>query len=571
MRDAGKVEPRGYVFVAGPGRHHDSHQQHRPDMRDIIGAGGSGSIPSGVHWSEADSMGVSGGGGGTGTGGDGGGRGAFVYTRIDRGNSRSYHTDGSTSAHQTTTHRRADPLTSGGGQWDQWGWRQKATISILSLLSGLTYGYNTGVVSPALVELTDNHGWSSQSLAAALFSSAPSIGAFFACLLIAAPLTYHFGRRKVLVLGGLMSAVGAGVSAAVTPDLDFLGLLLVWRILLGGGIGILSVVCPLHVAEVSPPEKRGRYLSWFQFSVTLGITFGYLFGFSVRLLIRDWRMMLGAGAIPAVALVLFVSIFLPESFVWLEEQENMQGGMGDDSSYYSSQKMSTLRIYKEKFKPSHLVSPKRQHWPKLLFGVTLGMALQLTGINAILYFATDILKEPLTSMGADHEYASHIAVTLLGGFNSLCSLLFIYTADCIGRRPVYLIGILIMIISDCMLGISILLPSEYDWKGHVTAISCVTFIFGFAGFGIVYWIIINEIFVIEAKDYGVAYSTASNWFFNIAVSITFLITDSGGIFLAYACVGLFALVFGYLWMPENKQKTLDEIKFMTSQYTPIML
>lgn len=348
------------------------------------------------------------------------------------------------------------------------------------------------------------------------------IGAFVGAL-FAGKLSDHFGRRPAKLITAAIFIVGI----LITTFANSLTTFTLGRFITGWGVGLTSVIAPLYLAEISSPEKRGFVVGLNQLMLTIGVLVAYLvnFAFSAS---GQWRWMFALGMIPA-----FVQLI---SFSFIEE----------------------TAAWKEK-------NTKDLHWknillPKYRFLIVVGMILsalqQLTGINAIVYFAPEIFSKA----GFSSLSVSLMATIGLGIMGVLSTILSMSLIDKIGRKKLLLIGITGNAVSLFILALAFFTHSTY-----MPAISILT-LFGFMiffgiGLGPVLWVVLSEIYPLQIRGAAMSLAVFVNWVCNTIVAFTFLdlliFLGAGQTFIIYSIIGILGWFFIYRYLPETKGKHLE--------------
>ncbi|HET9146607.1 MAG TPA: sugar porter family MFS transporter [Acetobacteraceae bacterium] len=434
-----------------------------------------------------------------------------------------------------------------------------AFIAIIAGLGGLLFGYDTGVISGALLYIRHVFHLSAtmQGVLVSVALAAAAIGAAFA-----GGLSDAFGRRVVLLVTAVIFVLGALLSAVAWS----LGVLLVGRILVGGAIGVSSMLTPLYLAEMAPPERRGGIVTINQFYITLGILVSYIVGFLLSHAGNGWRWMLGLGSLPGI--ILFIGmVLLPESPRWLmghgraEQAERalryLRGGADVTEEYRTLR--HDIAAEQEGTAPWSEVFARRARMP-LIIGVGLAIFQQVTGINTVIYFAPTIFQ----SAGLPSASVSILATAGVGLVNVIMTVVAMRLLDRVGRRLMLLWGLGGMLATLLILAICfwIGLGGALSW---ITVASVAAYVAFFAiGLGPVFWLLIAEIFPLAVRGRGMSLATIANWAFNMIVSITFLDLVNGigrgPTFLIYAIMTLVTIVFTWFLVPETKGRSLEEIE-----------
>jgi sugar porter (SP) family MFS transporter len=414
------------------------------------------------------------------------------------------------------------------------------------------------VIAGALLFITPEFDLS--SLESGLVVAAVPIGAVGGAI-FAGRLSDRYGRRLMILISSVVFAAGAIVSG-VAPDSE---VLVIARLVVGVAIGIASATCPVYISEVAPPDIRGRLVTFFQLSVTVGILVAYLVGLAFDAS-EGWRWMLALGAVPALVLGLGM-LRMPQSPRWL-----VMAGL----DYQARAVLEKIReddpaaIDRELEEIGESLAEDAGSWrdllkpvarAALLVGIGLAILQQVSGINTVIYYAPTIIQ----FTGVDSSGAAILAAVGVGIVNVVMTLVAIRLLDRAGRRPLLLGGTLVMGTALAGLGL-IFLGSDHTTADSVIAVAALMlYVAAFAiSLGPIFWLLNAEIYELRVRSKAAAVGTMANWLFNFIVSLTFLllIEDLGqsGTFFLYA--GVCALTFLFCWklVPETKGKPLEEIQ-----------
>jgi MFS transporter, SP family, galactose:H+ symporter len=444
-------------------------------------------------------------------------------------------------------------------------------IASVAALGGLLFGYDTGVISGALVFIRHVMSLSPtmQGIVVGIALGGAAIGAAFVGY-----LSDRAGRRRVILCAGLMFIAGAVISA-VAPGVV---VLVIGRFLVGLAIGVASMLTPLYLAEIAPARDRGAIVSLNQLCITAGILVSYLVGFALASATGGWRWMLALGAVPGIVLSLGMLV-LPESPRWLAghgrvlDAESVLQRLRGTASV--SEELATLRqdIAREDRKLTsgwELLAPRLRR--PLIIGVGLAMFQQITGINTVIYFAPIIFQ----SAGLSSAATSILATAGVGAVNVVMTIVSIWLIDRLGRRQLLYwslggMAVTLFVLSGAFFAGT---SGELAW---IAVLSVAAYVGFFAiGLGPVFWLLIAEIFPLALRGRAMSLATVANWGFNLIVSATFLnlvgALGSPGAFLVYGVLSLVALAFVAMTVPETKGRSLEQIEAAldggTSQHVP---
>ncbi len=433
-----------------------------------------------------------------------------------------------------------------------------AYIAATAALGGLLFGYDTGVISGALLFLREAFHLSSLMLG--VVTSIALAGAAGGAA-IAGRLADRFGRRLSLLGTATVFVVGAILSALAAN----LTLLLAGRLLVGFGIGGASMLTPLYLAEIAPARERGALVSFNQLAVTLGILVSYLVGYALSAS-GAWRWMLGLGAVPGVILTVGM-LLLPETPRWLaghghtaKARAALRRLRGRDVDIEAEVRQLPADLTSEtQAMPESRLGHAAARLP-LIVGIGLAVFQQVTGINTVIYFAPMIFQ----ASGQSSASAAILATAGIGVVNVGMTLVAIWLVDRVGRRVLLLSGLSGMAVSLCLLALGFLL-GKGTASGWLTAASLAAYVGSFAiGLGPVFWLLISEIFPLAIRGRGMSAATIANWLANLVVALTFLdlvdLLGHPGVFFLYAALTLGALLFARALVPETRGLGLEAVQ-----------
>jgi len=435
-------------------------------------------------------------------------------------------------------------------------------VLVVVLLSGALFGYDQGVISGALEGIQRSLKLSPTLLE--VVTSWVTLGAL-AGSLAGGEIADRLGRRTALLAAAGLFAAGAAVEA-FAPNVT---ILVAGRLVVGFGVGVAAVAAPLYAAELAPAEHRGRFVSAYQLAITIGIFLAYLIDQALAS-DREWRIMLGVSAVPA--LLLLVAI-LPavESPRWL-----VRMGQRDRArdSIVRARPWVDPDVRLKSIEDSLRDEPPNASWSEvfapawrrpLTIGIGLAVFQQITGINAVIYYSDRIFA----AAGFSSPQAQTMATTwAIGAVNVVATLIAVAFIDKLGRRPLLLAGLAGMCVSLAAVGLAFFSAGTAAMSptaGMVTLIALILFIVSFAfSLGPVVWTVINEIFPGRVRGRAVAVATAVNWGAAFLVSEFFItLVDAIGEAGTFALFAIFCVAGGvwvYHRVPETKGRSLEQIE-----------
>jgi len=430
-----------------------------------------------------------------------------------------------------------------------------ALVTLIAALGGLLFGFDTGVISGALLFIVPEFhlGAAAQGFVVGVVT----LGALGGALLGGAAAD-AVGRRPTNIAGGATFILGSLVSAAA-PNV---ATLIVGRFVIGVAIGLSSVAAPLYIAELASARRRGTLVSLFQLAITVGILASFIID-EVFAPTHAWRTMLGVAVIPGAALV-FGMLPMPESPRWLVKHGRTADARAALGRVRQAQDVDAeLREI-----AADIAQDRPAAWrelasldlrPALVVGIGLAVFQQVTGINTIIYYAPQIFQ----AAGFGTATTALAATIGIGVVNVLATVVAIVLVDHAGRRPLLLAGLTGMVLSLLTLGVVWREAASAGWLG-ATTVACVgVYIACFAfSLGPIVWLMIAEIYPNRIRARAASVATAANWSANFVVTLTFpLLRASLGtsVTFLYAILGMIAIGFVVRRVPETRGKSLEEI------------
>jgi MFS transporter, SP family, galactose:H+ symporter len=424
----------------------------------------------------------------------------------------------------------------------------------IAALAGLLFGYDTGVISGAVLFIKDV--FQLTPFTVELLVSAALVGAVIGCVL-SGKITDQIGRKAAILIAACIFIVGS-IVGAIAPNIEFL---MFGRIAIGVAIGVASYTAPLYISEIAPSHLRGALVTLNQLAITVGILLAYVVD-AIFAPHQAWRWMLACGVFPAIALETGIA-FLPETPRWLllkgkkdeavstlqriratsdvqAEIENIAEHAGTDQGKIADMfSTSIIRV--------------------ILLGAGLAVIQQVTGINTVIYYAPTIFQ----AAGFHSNEAAIVATAGVGLVNVLMTIVSIPLVDRIGRRPLLLTSLGGMLAALVCLSLGFAAGGSFlKWIG---VLSLVVYIASFAvGLGPVFWLLISEIYPLKIRGRAASIAAMANWLSNFLVSLTFLslLNALGNVitFLLYAALSAAGLVYCFSLVPETKGIPLERIE-----------
>jgi len=468
-------------------------------------------------------------------------------------------------------------------------------LTVIATLGGLLFGYDTAVINGAVGSLkayfvdprfTDLANPAQANAANSLLGFVVS-SALIGCIiggLIGGWVSTKIGRKRGLVIAALfflISAVGASAPEFPFAPIGHGGPGYMWsfifyRIIGGIGVGLASMLSPMYIAEIAPPKIRGNLVAWNQFAIIFGMLVIYFVNYGISragsgdawLNSIGWRYMFLSGSIPA-GLFLLLLFFVPETPRYLMLKGNESGAREVlhklVTKEESERELSEIRASLSEHHSGKMFSFGAM---VIFIGLMLSMFQQFVGINVVLYYATDIFQ----GMGMSTN-ASLLQTIIVGAVNLTFTVVAILTVDRFGRRPLQIVGALIMAVSMIALGSAFWLGG----KGMLALVSMLVYTAGFAvSWGPVTWVLLSEIFPNQIRGKAMALAVAAQWIANYLVSWSFPILDKspylverfhhGFAYWIYGVMSIIAALFMWRMVPETKGRTLEQMEALWREH-----
>lgn len=429
-------------------------------------------------------------------------------------------------------------------------------VAAVAAISGFLIGYDTAVIAGALEFIA-------RDFALGAFAKGVVVTAILLGGLVGAvasgSLAGRFGQKPTLMGTALLFALCALGSAFAGDFYALTG----WRFGLGLAVGAATMVAPLYVAETAPSAWRGALVSGIQLAITIGILSSYLVGLAYTPG-GEWRWMLGLGAAPAL-LLLAGLVFLPESPRWLAlagreaaARESWRRLLGGE---WPEEELAIIRHAGDepKARLRDLFAPRLR--PVLMVAAGLFLFTNLSGIDAILYYAPEIFRQ----VGFGGPTGPILATVGLGAINAASTVAAMWLVDRVGRRPLLLWGLAPMTLSLAVMALALALDGGGGISGIATIVCLAVYIVAFAvSLGPLPYVLMSELFPAAIRALGMSLAAATAWGVNAVVSLSFLpLMEAVGVapvFALFAGVCAVAFIYTKRVVPETKGRALEHIE-----------
>lgn len=429
----------------------------------------------------------------------------------------------------------------------------------LAALFGLLFGFDEGVIAGALPHITQVFDISAGE--EGFMTASVPLGAV-AGAIVAAVFADTLGRRLVLFLCSVLFAIGAIASGLSHNE----WMLIFARLILGIAIGASAMAAPMFLAELAPARHRGAIVSAFQLMITVGILVSYLLSYALDPL-GAWRWMLGLGAVPAV-ICLFGILRAPESPRWLAMRGRAKEAQDVIAAVQPHLTDEETRRIVDDIVHSHSVETHTSGWraflsdevrPIVFFTIAAFLLQQVSGINAIIYYAPTIMGHA----GFDGITTQLAATVGVGVVNVLMTIVAMYAVDKFGRRPLFIIGFIGTAISLAVIAVTMMESTPH--LAPVALVGLFAYIAFFAiSLGPLPWLYMSELFPLALRSKGMAMASVANWSCNFLVVFLFPVVvlyfgaaATFAIFCAFCTIGA---VYAWRYAPETKGVTLEDIE-----------
>ncbi|WP_116201523.1 sugar porter family MFS transporter [Amycolatopsis circi] len=442
--------------------------------------------------------------------------------------------------------------------------RRLRLVTVMATFGGLLFGYDTGVINGALPYMKDDLGLS--PFTEGLVTSSLLLGAALGAI-VGGRLSDRRGRRRMILLLAVIFLVGT-IGCTTAP---VTAVMVVSRFVLGLAVGGASVTVPTYLAEVSPAERRGRLVTQNELMVVTGqllaFTFNAIIGNAFGESHGVWRWMLVIATLPAVVLWAGMLV-MPESPRWLVSKGRFADALAVLEQVRSRQRAAAelgevrqLALEDEKSQTGGLRDLATPWIRRLVFvGIGIGIVQQITGVNSIMYYGTQILTD--AGFSANGALTANIAN---GVISVLATFVGIYLLGKVNRRPMLLIGQIGTTSALLLIGLfSLVLPAG-EGRAFVVLALTVTFLaFQQGAISPVTWLMLAEIFPLKLRGLGMGIASLVLWLTNFAIGLTFPILVAAlhisTTFFLFVILGLGAIVFVAKAVPETRGRSLEVLE-----------
>jgi len=449
-------------------------------------------------------------------------------------------------------------------------------LSVVAALGGFLFGYDTAVISGTIGQIAAQ--FSLDAIEQGWYVGCALIGSIFgvAC---AGILSDKYGRKKTLMVAAILFSI-SGIGCAVSHSFDQL---VMARMVGGIGIGVVSIISPLYISEISVAQYRGRLVSLYQLAVTVGFLGAYLVNFGLlnysmngaqdlqnpvmSLIFHDevWRSMLGMAAIPSV-LFLITIFFIPESPRWLILKRRDTEASSILKHIYGSVQSANFELNETK---QSVASETKSEWKVLLkpgilkaviIGVSIAMLGQFMGVNAVLYYGPSIFESSGLSGGDSLFYQ-----VIVGLVNMLTTVLAVFIIDKVGRKKLVYYGVSGMIVSLLLIAFYFIKGTEMGIPNIFLLIFFLAYIFSCAiSICAVIWVLLSEMYPIKVRGLAMSIAGFSLWIgtYLIGQLTPWLLENikPEGTFILFAIMCVPYILIIWKLVPETTGKSLEEIE-----------
>ena len=448
-------------------------------------------------------------------------------------------------------------------------------LSVVAALGGFLFGYDTAVISGTIAQVTEQFGL--DALQQGWYVGCALIGSIIG-VLFAGILSDKLGRKSTMILSAILFSTSA-IGCAVSTDFNQL---VIYRIIGGVGIGVVSIISPLYISEVAVAQYRGRLVSLYQLAVTIGFLGAYLvnyqlLGYSMSnpdvstgwwnmvFVSEVWRGMLGMETLPAIMFFIII-FFIPESPRWLILKGKEKKATNILERIYTSSKEALFQLTETK---SVLSSESKSEWKLLLqpgirkaviIGVCIAMLGQFMGVNAVLYYGPSIFENAGLSGGDSLFYQ-----VLVGLVNTLTTVLALVIIDKVGRKKLVYYGVSGMVISLILIATYFIYGESWGISSIFLLIFFLFYVFCCAvSICAVVFVLLSEMYPTRVRGLAMSIAGFALWIgtYLIGQLTPWMLQNltPAGTFILFAIMCVPYMLIVWKLVPETTGKSLEEIE-----------
>ena len=448
-------------------------------------------------------------------------------------------------------------------------------LSVVAALGGFLFGYDTAVISGTIAQVTEQFGL--DALQQGWYVGCALIGSIIG-VLFAGILSDKFGRKSTMILSAILFSTSA-IGCAVSTDFNQL---VIYRIIGGVGIGVVSIISPLYISEVAVAQYRGRLVSLYQLAVTIGFLGAYLvnyqlLGYSMSnpdvstawwnlvFVSEVWRGMLGMETLPAIMFFIII-FFIPESPRWLILKGKEEKATNILERIYTSSKEALFQLTETK---SVLSSESKSEWKLLLqpgirkaviIGVCIAVLGQFMGVNAVLYYGPSIFENAGLSGGDSLFYQ-----VLVGLVNTLTTVLALIIIDKVGRKKLVYYGVSGMVISLVLIATYFIYGESWGISSIFLLIFFLFYVFCCAvSICAVVFVLLSEMYPTRVRGLAMSIAGFALWIgtYLIGQLTPWMLQNltPAGTFILFAIMCVPYMLIVWKLVPETTGKSLEEIE-----------
>lgn len=448
-------------------------------------------------------------------------------------------------------------------------------LSVVAALGGFLFGYDTAVISGTIAQITNQ--FALDTMQEGWYVGCALIGSIVG-VLFAGVLSDKLGRKLTMIISATMFSVSA-FGCAISANFDQL---VIYRIIGGVGIGVVSIVSPLYISELAVARYRGRLVSLYQLAVTVGFLGAYLVNFQLLnvsesgwlsgsewmnqiFVLEVWRGMLGMETLPAVLFFLII-FFIPESPRWLLVKQHENDAANILKRIYKLPKDALAQVAETK---EVLAMETKSDWSMImkpgirkavLIGAGIAILGQFMGVNAVLYYGPTIFEDAGLSGGDSLFYQ-----VLVGLVNTLTTVLALVIIDKVGRKKLVYYGVSGMIVSLILIAGYFVYGAEWGVSSIFLLVFFLFYIFCCAvSICAVIFVLLSEMYPTKVRGLAMSIAGFSLWIGTYLIGqLTPVMLESltpAGTFILFAFMCVPYIVIVWKLIPETTGKSLEEIE-----------